>query len=91
MKRMIRSNYYETGGDANQYPKYIEIHELSNKRNIWKKYKKLYEHEGGGCYYTAVDEYTPVTSWISIYPDGHVTYLWDGRESEYRAEWRPAR
>ena len=40
------------------------------------EYTKLYEHEGGGIYF--VSETSNVTSWLDVYPDGTVKYLWNG-------------
>lgn len=41
------------------------------------EYKKLYEHEKGGTYFTSSTA-DIVTSWLDVYPDGTVKYLWNG-------------
>lgn len=82
-KRIRRGRYIKS--NTFTYPQYIEV---ERNPNIWVKYKKLYEHEGGGCYYTTSDDYSPVTSFISLYPDGHLTYLWNGVEKAWSKNWR---
>lgn len=76
-----------------EFPEYIEIKMYPNGVNPWVMYKKTYEHEGGGCYYDAVDprdrEYDAVSgTYVSLYPDGRLTYLWNGRENPLNREWR---
>ena len=47
-------------------------------------YTQMYEHEGGGMYYHSEDCHDVITSTcISLYPDGRLTYLWNGRENNY--------
>ena len=41
------------------------------------EYQKLYEHEKGGSYYVSTTA-PVVTSWLDVYPDGSVMFLWDG-------------
>ena len=41
------------------------------------KYTKQYEHEGGGTYFVS-ETSNIVTSWLDVYPDGTVKYLWNG-------------
>lgn len=41
------------------------------------KYIKQYEHEGGGTYFVS-ETSNVVTSWLDVYPDGIVKYLWNG-------------
>lgn len=41
------------------------------------EYTKQYEHEGGGTYFVS-ETSDIVTSWLDIYPDGTVKYLWNG-------------
>jgi len=50
-------------------------------------YDKMYVHEGGGCYYRSKDNPDPVTNaFVSLYPDGHLTYLWNGTEMDLDAK-----
>ena len=44
------------------------------------KYKKLYAHANGGTYYVS-QESDVVDSWLDVYPNGDVFYLWNGRLS----------
>ena len=85
MKRYIRSNQH-----VSNYPEYIEVRK--NGRDTWMKYKKLHTYVSDDgencCYYTNKDSYSIATSWISLYPDGHLTFLWNGYEQPYNAEWR---
>ena len=47
-------------------------------------YTPMYEHEGGGMYYHSEECNNPITSiFISLYPDGRLTYLWNGIENNY--------
>jgi hypothetical protein len=47
-------------------------------------YTQMYEHEKGGMYYHSEECSDVITgSFISLYPDGRLTYLWDGYEHEY--------
>ena len=47
-------------------------------------YTQMYEHEKGGMYYHSEECNDVITgSFISLYPDGRLTYLWDGYEHEY--------
>ena len=41
------------------------------------EYTKLYEHEGGGIYFVS-ETSNIITSWLDVYPDGTVKYLWNG-------------
>ena len=51
-------------------------------------YTKDYVHEGGGCYYSASANSSPVDGgFISLYPDGHLTFLWNGVEKLYNHDW----
>ena len=44
----------------------------------------MYEHEKGGMYYHSEECSDVITgSFISLYPDGRLTYLWNGYEHEY--------
>ncbi len=57
--------------------------------NKFVEYHKDYEHEKGGCYYRNDNE----DDWmfgngISLYPDGHLTYLWNGREEIWNTEYK---
>lgn len=76
------------------YPEMIEVHENSDYANHWQRYKKLHTYMDGdtqACYYIedGFDEGgSPVTSQISMYPDGHLTFLWNGTDNKYDAEWR---
>ena len=47
-------------------------------------YTQMYEHKKGGMYYHSKDCPDPITNTcISLYPDGRLTYLWNGIESDY--------
>ncbi len=79
MKRYIKSNEFV-------FPEEIEIERYPGKYIV---YHKQYEHAGGGCYYKNDDP----NDWcfgnsISLYPDGHLTYLFKGRERDYDVNWR---
>jgi hypothetical protein len=68
------------------YPERIFIQTLSDDSGYI--YTKDYEHENGGCYYSSKDNPSPIDSvCISLYPDGHLTYLWNGIEKEYNHKW----
>ena len=41
------------------------------------EYTKLYEHEGGGIYFVS-ETSNIATSWLDVYPDETVKYLWNG-------------
>lgn len=96
MKRWIHASAYddfdypETVNDPNYvYPDMIEV-ELYPETHTWERYKKAYEHEGGGCYYWSIDPHpSVVTAQISLYPDGHLTYTWNARENLLNHPWRP--
>lgn len=67
----------------------IKLYPNASPRDQWVVYKKDYEHEDGGCYYYSEDNSSPVTSqFVSLYPDGSLTYLWDGVEKPFNKEWR---
>ena len=82
MKRYIRSNSY-----FSNFPEQIEIEMYPGH---WYTYTKQYEHEGGGCYYYCREETgSPSTSsFISLYPDGTLTSLWNSREYKWDRNWR---
>ena len=47
-------------------------------------YTQMYEHEKDGIYYHSEECNDVITgSFISLYPDGRLTYLWGGYEHEY--------
>lgn len=47
-------------------------------------YTQMYEHEKGGMYYHSEECNDAITgSFISLYPDGRLTYLWNGVEQNY--------
>lgn len=47
-------------------------------------YMQMYEHEKGGMYYHLEECSEVITgSFISLYPDGRLTYLWNGIEQNY--------
>ena len=85
MKRYIRSNQH-----VSNYPEYIEVKDDAT----WLKYKKLHTYVSDDgetcCYYVIMnnDPYYIVTSQISLYPNGHLTFLWNGYDQPYNAEWR---
>lgn len=69
------------------FPEMIRV-ELYPNTHRWVTYERFYEHEGGGCYYNAIDDDDVITStYISLYPDGHLTYLWNGKESPLNYPW----
>ena len=41
------------------------------------EYTKQYEHENGGTYFVS-ETSNIVVSWLDVYPDGTVKYLWNG-------------
>jgi hypothetical protein len=47
-------------------------------------YVQMYEHEKGGMYYHSKENPDLVTNTcISLYPDGELTFLWNGIEQNY--------
>lgn len=47
-------------------------------------YTQMYEHEKGGTYYHSEECSDVITgSFISLYLNGRLTYLWDGYEHGY--------
>lgn len=47
-------------------------------------YIQMYEHERGGMYYRSEENPNPVmNTYISLYPDGKLTFLWNGIEQKY--------
>lgn len=47
-------------------------------------YTQMYEHEKGGMYYDSEEcKDVVMGSFISLYPDGRLTYLWNGIEQNY--------
>lgn len=69
------------------YPNNILIEKYPNN---WIEYVKHYEHENGGCYYKEKEQSTDFItgSFISLYPDGHLTFLWNGVESNWNKAWK---
>ena len=54
--------------------------ETDNMKTIYyneNEYNKMYDHEGGGTYFVSKTS-NVVTSWLDVYPDGKVKYLWNG-------------
>lgn len=81
MKRYIRSNSY-----FSNFPERIEIEVYPGD---WKVYVKQYEHDDGGCYYRCKDISDPmISSFVSLYPDGTLTFLWNGVEKKWDRRWR---
>lgn len=83
MKRWIHAKE-----EVYEYPEkiFIELYPSTHKGAV---YEKQYEHEGGGCYYRTREDNNPVTSnFVSLYSDGHLTYLWNGSEKDWNREWR---
>lgn len=77
----------DEGTRITKYPDeiFIVIHENTK---IGYVYHKDYEVEGGGCYYSSKENSNVVIgSFIRLYPDGHLTYLWNGKESDLKNEW----
>lgn len=67
----------------------IKLYPDAPSRYQWATYKKDYEHEGGGCYYYCKDTFDPLTSqFVSLYPDGSLTFLWNGVEKPLNKEWK---
>lgn len=90
MKRYMRTSEVDYMLDIDrtdyQYPQVIEIEKYPNK---WVTYTKMHAHEGGGCYYKCNDRNDVITGvFVSLYPDGHLTYLWDGYEHDWNRPWR---
>ena len=76
-----------SAAEAYEFPEKIWI-EMYPSTNNGYEYVKQYEHEGDGCYYRSEENTDPVTgSFISLYPDGRLTYLWDGVEKPLNREW----
>lgn len=49
----------------------------------------MYEHEDGGCYYQTNEDDNPITSvFVSLYPDGRLTYLWNSVEKAFDVNWK---
>ena len=47
-------------------------------------YVQMYEHEKGRMYYHSEENPNPITNtYISLYSDGRLTYLWNGIEQNY--------
>ena len=68
------------------YPNRILIEKHPNN---WKEYYIQYEHEGGGCYYSSDDKDDVLFStYISLYPNGRLTFLWNGIESTWNVKWK---
>lgn len=83
MKRYIRSARI-----ADSFPDeiFIEMYPQTHRGYI---YKKDYLHEGGGCYYHSAENNSPVDGcFVSLYPDGHLTYLWNGVEKPLNRDWK---
>ena len=79
MKRYIKSSTVD-------FPPIIEIEVYPDE---WCIYKRSYEHEGGGCYYHSDECTDPVIkNFVSLYPDGRLTFLWNGVESNLDRNWR---
>ena len=58
--------------------------------NIWTLYKKQYDLDEG-AYYASDDTLDYLTgSFIQLYPDGHLTYLWNGIEHKWERNWKLA-
>lgn len=79
MKKYVRSSDFT-------FPNTIQIELYPNK---WYTYTKMYEHEDGGCYYQTYEDDNPITSaFVSLYPDGRLTYLWNGVEKAFDVNWK---
>lgn len=64
---------------------FIELFPSTHKGYV---YTKDYEHENGGCYYHSKENDNPVTgAFVSLYPDKHLTYLWNGVEKPLNCDW----
>lgn len=73
------------------FPEKIEIEAYADK---WYPYERQYEHEKGGCYYRIAEGNSidfVVDSFVSLYPDGHLSYLWNGTEHDWNKKWREER
>ena len=69
------------------FPESIYI-DIEGRRYL---YKKMYEHDKGGCYYRTTEHDDPLTSsFISLYSDGHLTFLWNGIEKDWAQSWTPS-
>ena len=69
------------------YPNNILI---EKSPDTWIEYVKQYEHENNGCYYRE-KEHTEdwlTGSFVSLYPDGHLTYLFNGFENNWDIRWK---
>lgn len=59
-----------------EYPKEICLDDYT--------YTQMYKHEKGGMYYRSTENPDPITNTcISLYPDGRLTYLWNGVKQNY--------
>ncbi len=69
------------------YPDSILIEKHPNK---WVEYIKQYEHENNGCYYNEKEHTEDFLTgcFISLYPDGHLTFLWNGIEQTWDRKWK---
>jgi len=57
--------------------------------NKWAIYYKDFDHVGGGTYYHSDDcNDFLLGGWISLYPDNHLTYLWNGVEHTWDVKWK---
>lgn len=82
MKRWIHASE-----EGCSFPEKIWI-ELYPETHNGHEYVKDYEHEDGGCYYRSPENDDPITgSFVSLYPDGRLTYLWNGQEKLLNREW----
>lgn len=72
---------------ATSFPEKIYI-KMYPQTDTGYVYVKDYEHENGGCYYHSDENSNPVDgAFVSLYPDGHLTYLWEGVEKPLNREW----
>ena len=84
MKRWIHA-----AEELYRFPEKIWIEVYPETHNGYE-YVKDYEHEGGGCYYRSPENDDPIAgSFVSLYPDGRLTYLWNGQEKPLNREWYP--
>lgn len=85
MKRYIQSTTLA------EFPEFIKI--LMD--DGWAVYRKQYEHDGGGCYYSMTDSKAsqfayPFDAFVSLYTDGRLTYLgFKGAECDWDTTWKP--
>lgn len=85
MKKYIQSSTFE-------FPEFIKI---AFSDRSWPIYRKQYEHDGGGCYYAMIRSKDrqfayPFDQFVSLYPDGHLTYLgFRGAECDWDTTWKP--